>query len=52
MNAAKILIILNNIRKNKEDSTSMTKNLGKSGVLAVQIIDFEKNLEGLENFLQ
>jgi hypothetical protein len=35
MNAAKTLIILNNIRKNKEDSTLMTKNLGKSGVLAV-----------------
>ena len=51
MNVAKTLIILNNIRKSKQDNTSIKHSLGKSGVSAVEIIDFEKNLEGLENFL-
>lgn len=47
---AKNLVILNNV-KNSGDIISKS-NLGKLGISAFEIIDYDRNLNGLDIFLK
>jgi chromosome segregation ATPase len=47
---AKTLVILNNVKTSTDNVTK--NNLGKLGVLAFEIIDYDRNLAGLDVFLK
>lgn len=51
MNAIKTLIILSNVKKSNGND-SIKQNVGKAGISAIDIIDSEADLEGLEFFLE
>jgi hypothetical protein len=44
------LVILNNVKASTDNVTK--NNLGKLGVLAFEIIDYDRNLAGLDVFLK
>jgi hypothetical protein len=50
MNTVKNLVILGNVKK-PNGGDSIKENLGKAGIPAIEIIDFDANLEGLNFFL-
>jgi hypothetical protein len=47
---AKTLIILENVKASPDNT--IKNNLGKLGVLAFEIIDYDRNLNGLDVFLK
>ena len=51
MNVIKTLIILGNVKK-PNGNDSIKENVGKAGISAMDIIDLDANLEGLEFFLE
>ena len=50
MNTIKNLVILGNVKK-PNGGDSIKENLGKAGIPAIEIIDLDANLEGLNFFL-
>ena len=50
MNTIKNLVILGNVKK-PNGADSIKENLGKAGIPAIEIIDYDANLEGLNFFL-